>query len=253
GLKNTTSRIFKGIYDDIVKRFGDIVSRAKELPGKIGDGIGKMASKVTSGVTKVINTLASTLGKGVNGVISGINWVLGKIGVSSSIPQWSVPQYAQGTDGHPGGLAYVGDGKGALKGPELIQHPDGTTYLSPDKKTLVNLPEGAQVLNAKDTQKLIYPHYAKGIGSKIKNAASKAWDKTKEVGSKVKDVALNVYDYVKNPGKLLDLALSTIGVSKPSGNNFVGWMAQGAWNKVKEGAAGYLKGMIEKFGNFGGG
>lgn len=248
GIKTTTSNVFRGIYNTIRDRFNDIVSRAKELPKKIGDGIGSMASKVTGGVTKVVNTLASTLGKGVNGVISGINWVLGKLGVNEKnyVPKWTVPKYAKGTDGHPGGPAIVGDGKGAYKGQELIQHPDGTTYLSPDTDTLVNLPAGTQVLNAKDTKEVLYPHYAKGIGSKIKKTTSNAW-------GKVKETALNVFDYVKNPGKLLDLALNTLGIQKPNAAGFVGNMAKGAWDKVKSGSLNFLKGMIEKAGNFTGG
>ena len=36
--------------------------------------------------------------------------VVDKIGVSSEIPEWDVPEYAQGTGSHPGGLALVGDG-----------------------------------------------------------------------------------------------------------------------------------------------
>lgn len=256
GIKKATTDTFRGIYNTIRDRFTDIVNAAKNLPKRIGDGIGKMASKVTGGVTKVINSLASTLGKGVNGVIGGVNWVLGKIGVSDKnrVPTWPVPKYARGTDGHPGGLAVVGDGRGTYRGQELIQHPDGTTYLSPDTDTIMDLPAGSQVLNARDTKKALIPQYAKGIGSTFKKTAKKTathlWGETKKVGSKAKDVALDVFDYVKNPGKLLDLALNTLGINKPEGGSFVGNMARGGFNKVKDSAIGYVK---KKLGEFGGG
>lgn len=264
GIKTSTTNIFRGIYNTVRDRFNDIVARAKELPGKIGDGIGKMASSVTGGVTKVINTLASTLGKGVNGVIGGINWVLEKINVKK-IPEWAVPQwgsskssgggggntkivrYAKGTDGHPGGPAIVGDGKGAYKGQELIQHPDGTTYLSPDTDTLVDLPKGAAVLNAKDTRELLYPHYWNGVG-KIKEWGSAAKKGVSNVIGKAKDVAVNIFDYVKNPSKLFNVALDALGISMPSATGFVGDMVKGSWNMLKEKAIGYVKNMVSKFG-----
>src|SRR5690625_3219609 len=83
------------MWTGVRSQFTNMVEGAKALPGRIGRGIGSMASKVTSGVKKVTNKLASTLGKGVNGVIDGVNWVLGKIGVKSKIPKWDVPKYAQ--------------------------------------------------------------------------------------------------------------------------------------------------------------
>lgn len=53
-----------------------------------------------------------------------------------------IPEYAQGTDDHGGGLAIVGDGGR----PELVVLPDRTMWRTPSTDTLVNLPEHAQVL-----------------------------------------------------------------------------------------------------------
>src|SRR5699024_8805562 len=104
---------------------------------------------------------------GVNGVIGGVNWVLGKIGVDekNKIPKWTVPQYAQGTKGHhPGGPMVVGDGKGSNRGPELMELPDGRQALSPSRPTLMNGPEGTKVWSATETRKILkmIPHYAGG-------------------------------------------------------------------------------------------
>lgn len=53
-----------------------------------------------------------------------------------------IPEYAQGTDDHGGGLAIVGDGGR----PELVVLPDRTMWRTPATDTLVNLPEHSQVL-----------------------------------------------------------------------------------------------------------
>ena len=245
-IKDTTVSAFRTVYNTIRDRFADIVNRAKELPGKIGDGIGAMASKVTAGVTKVINTLARTLGKGVNGVIGGINWVLDKIGVDFRINEWDVPQYAKGTDGHPGGLAIVGDGKGDNRGRELVRTPDGELYLSPAQDTLVNLPKGSTVVSAKNTRRLLdgVPHYANGIGETLTHL----WSGAKKGAEAVVGKVLDVFSYIKNPGKLLDLALGALGFSRPAGGNFIGEMARGAWDLVKGGAVDYVKKMLTDFG-----
>ncbi|MBD8013894.1 peptidoglycan DD-metalloendopeptidase family protein [Planococcus wigleyi] len=265
-LRNSTSNTFRDIYNGIKSRFTNIVDLAKSLPGRIGDGIGSMASKVTSGVTKVINKLATTLGKGVNGVIGGINWVLGKIGVDKDIPKWEVPQYAKGTKGngkHPGGPMVVGDGTGTNAGPELIRMPDGRQMLSPSKPTLMHGDKGTEVWSATETRKILeaIPHYALGdkvrkakdwLGENVlepaKSVGSKVVSGAKKVGGTAKDWAVDIFDYVKKPGKLLDLALSAMGIKEPEGGSFIGNIARGGWGKVKEAGIDFLKGKLNDFG-----
>lgn len=257
-MRTSTSTAFRQIFDSVKNRFTDIVNAAKALPKRIGDGIGSMASKVKNGVTKVINNLATTLGKGINGVISGVNWVLDKIGVGKAgkVDLWTVPQYANGTHAHPGGPAIVGDGRGLNAGRELIQTPSGELGLSPAIDTMVNLPKGTQVLSAKKTRELLgeIPRYNEGTGlwQGIKNFGSAAWEGTKKVGSAIKDAAFNVWDHVSNPGKLLDTALSLLGIKKPDGGSLVGDMARGAFDKVKTGALGFLKNSIDESGTMAG-
>lgn len=263
-LKTNTTGAFRDIYNGIKTKFTDIVNLAKGLPRRIGDGIGSMASKVTSGVTTVINKLATTLGKGVNGVIGGINWVLGKIGVDKDIPKWEVPQYAQGTKGaHPGGFALVNDGRNDNAGQELIRTPDGKTGMLKGKDVLANLPKGTQVLSAKKTRAFLksIPAYNKGtdlwnwtkdVGKQAKDGATHAWDKTKDVGKKVIEKAFDIFDYIKEPSKLLDVAIKALGIEKPSGSGFIGNMAKGGWDKVKSSAVNFVKSKLADFGDDGG-
>ncbi|MEK4669138.1 phage tail tape measure protein [Niallia sp. FSL R7-0271] len=226
----------RGLKDDALARFDELVAGAKALPGKMGAGIKSMAGKAADGVKELANKMASTLGKGVNGIITGVNWVLDKLGVSKKLKEWEVPQYANGTSGHPGGLAVVGDGKGSNAGSELIKTPDGKQFLSPSSPSLVNLPKGTEVIPASITKQLI-PHYAWGtIGKAYK---------------KVKDTALNIWDYATNPSKLLSKALENLGVNAPNGTSLTASLAKGGFNKVKSGAVDYLKDKLKNAFSFG--
>lgn len=53
-----------------------------------------------------------------------------------------LPEYAKGTQDHPGGLAMVGDEGRA----EMVVFPDGSVWRTPATDTLVNLPEHTKVL-----------------------------------------------------------------------------------------------------------
>ncbi|MGO1059352.1 phage tail tape measure protein [Planococcus sp. FY231025] len=231
----------------VTKTFDSLVEGAKKLPGRIGSGIKSMASSVADGVNAVSNKLASGLGKGVNGVISGINWVLNKIGSDSRVSSWVVPKYAHGTDGHPGGLAVLGDGRGSNAGRELIHTPSGDLALSPARDTLMNLPKGSQVLSAKKTKELLgkVPKYATGVGDMLGDL----WKGTKNLGKKAVGAAFDVWDYVKNPKGLLNLALGALGISAPAGGTLAGNMAKAGYNKTKDAAVDYVKAKLKDFGS----
>lgn len=132
------------------------------------NGMNSMGNSLASTMNSVANTMVGGMGKGVNGVISGVNYVLKEVESSKSIGNWAIPQYAKGTEGHPGGLAMINDKKGLVH-EEYVQMPDGRGFIAKGRDLLVNLPKGAQVLNASLTKKLKerlnIPHYEKGIGN----------------------------------------------------------------------------------------
>lgn len=73
-----------------------------------------------------------------------IPWVIASSAVQmATIAATPIPQYAQGTDNHPGGLAVVGDGGR----PEVIATPRGEFFMTPAISTLVDLP----------AQSIVYP------------------------------------------------------------------------------------------------
>ncbi|HAZ9323670.1 TPA: transglycosylase SLT domain-containing protein, partial [Enterococcus faecium] len=132
------------------------------------NGMNSLGNSLSTTMNNVANTMVGGIGKGVNGVISGVNYVLKEVESSKNIGNWPIPQYAKGTDGHPGGLAMINDQKGLVH-EEYVQMPDGRSFIAKGRDLLVNLPKGAQVLNASLTKKLKerlnIPHYEKGIGN----------------------------------------------------------------------------------------
>ncbi|MED3865252.1 transglycosylase SLT domain-containing protein [Priestia megaterium] len=261
-LWSQTKTIFGNIKKSITKTYDDIVSGAKKLPGRIGQGIKNMASGVKGGAIALANTLAKALGTGINGAISGLNWVLGKIGVEKDIPKWKVPHYKAGTDSHPGGWFVAGDGGQE----ELIRFPDGRMALSPATDTLYHGEKGTEVLDGKNTKRLrdsgLLPFYDSGVGKALKKkaaalledakgVASKAKNKVvdtgKKVGSKAKDLALDVWSYLEKPGDLMKKVFANYIPSLPKINGAFGDILKGSVKKVKDNAVDFVKSKMAEF------
>ncbi len=229
GLAKTN---FKSFVDDGLKRFNDLVAGAKALPGKIGQGIKSMAGKVTDGVRAVANNMASMLGKGVNGVIRGVNWILGKVGAAGAISEWAVPQYAKGTDNHPGGPAIVGE-----EGRELAHIPGvGYAMLGEQGPQFLNLPKGTSVLPNKETESMLsslFPAYAEGTGW-----LKAAWNKTKNVAS-------DVWSLITNPSKLFSMALDMFGVCTPSLPGVFSGLGSSLFSKMKNSTLQFITNKLK--------
>lgn len=168
-LYNNASDIFDDIKEFVRDTFSDIVDFARNLPGRLGDAISNASSDFVDGVQGLFRRVGSIFEDGINGVISGANWIIRMLGGNANtINPFDIGNYiswyAHGTEGHPGGLAVVGDGKGSNAGQELIRTPDGRVGLSPGTPTMLDLPKGSQVLSATDTRKYMnsVPHYANG-------------------------------------------------------------------------------------------
>lgn len=144
---------------------GGFYSAGSYLMQSLINGLNSMGGSLSSTMNGVANKMVGGIGKGVNGVIGGVNYVLKEVESDKKLGNWTVPQYAKGTDGHPGGLALINDQKGPVH-EEYVQMPDGRGFIAKGKDLLVNLPKGAQVLNASLTKKmknrLDIPHYANG-------------------------------------------------------------------------------------------
>ncbi|MCM3567847.1 transglycosylase SLT domain-containing protein [Neobacillus mesonae] len=255
-MKTKAVDFARNMWSGIKQQFDHIVTGATSLPGKIGAGIKSMGGKAVSGAISMGNKLLSGLGKVVNGVIKGINFVTGKIGIDKQINEWKVPQYANGTKGHPGGPAILGDGGG----PELYRTPQGHLGLSPGHDTLMNLPKGTQVISASGTKAILnslnIPAYAGGTVknalktgySWVKESTGKAINGVKNAAGKAKDVALDVWSYASNPKKLFNMFLEKYGVHFPDMNGIFGTIGKNAFSMIKEKAIGFVKKKLNDFG-----
>ncbi|NWF39988.1 tape measure protein [Bacillus sp. 8A6] len=261
-IKTSVGNFAKGIWTTVKNRFEQMIQMARDLPKKIGDAFKNMKKFAVSGVKSLGNSLAGALATAVNGVTGGINWVLEKIGLKDvKIPKWTPPKYANGTNGHPGGPAILGDGGG----PELYKTPSGHVGLSPGTDTLMNLPKGTQVLSHKQTLETLgnVPMYGDGTkGNKkgsgwienISGVGGKVVEGAKNVVGKVKSAAFDVWDYISNPTKLMNKAFEMFGGKVPTLAGGFGDLAKGLFTKVKDGVMSWGKKKIESFGGmFGGG
>lgn len=179
--------------------FDNVASWASDMGKKIGSGLENGVNAVKRGAAAISNGIAGVIGGAVNGVIDGINWVLGKVGSGNRLGHWSVPRYANGTEGHPGGPALVNDGSGS-QWQEMYRTPDGKTGLFPKVRNLmVDLPKGTQVLSGAKTAKAMsgMPAYANGIG----NWMGEKWNQAKEMVG-------DIWDYATHPEKILNIAIS---------------------------------------------
>lgn len=147
---------------------GGFTAAGSFLMQSLISGINSMGSPLSSTMNSVANRMVGGIGKGVNGVISGVNYVLKEVESSKTIGNWAIPQYAKGTVGHPGGLAMINDQKGPVH-EEYVQMPNGKGFIARGRDLLVNLPKGTQVLNATLTKKLKkyinIPRYANGTNN----------------------------------------------------------------------------------------
>ena len=144
---------------------GGFYNAGRFLMQSLINGLNSMGGSLSATMNGVANKMGGGIGNGVTGGIGGVNYVLKEVESDKKLGNWTVPQYAKGTDGHPGGLALINDQKGPVH-EEYVQMPDGRGFIAKGKDLLVNLPKGAQVLNASLTKKLKnrldIPHYANG-------------------------------------------------------------------------------------------
>lgn len=170
---NRVNQLGNDAINNLRSKSGGFNSAGRFLMQSLIDGINSMGGSLATTMNGVANKMIGGIGKGVNGVIAGVNHVIKEVESDKRLGDWSPPRYARGTDGHPAdGPAIVNDQKGS-KYQEIIQEPDGSTFIAKGRNALVWLKKGAKVLNATMTERVLkaqnnlgstIPKYEDGIG-----------------------------------------------------------------------------------------
>ena len=216
------SKITKNSLTVVTDNIDSMVSKAKELPNKMGDAILSTGNAIASAITSIWNKAASASATGANKVVSSANFVLNQLGSKSKLA--SVKSYARGTNGHTGGNALVNDGKGA----ELIQMPNGNTFIPNGKNVFIpNAPKGMKVLSAERTAQLMGRktatyNYAKGIGD------------------------IDIWEYIDNAKGLTDKFKESVKYSNTSG--FPLDVEKGVFNKLTGAMTSWTKKQFDECG-----
>lgn len=197
-------------------------------------------SNIGSYFSRIGENIKSPIRNALNGVISGVNWVLDRLG---SKKQFSYVNFATGT-GKNGvtqdTLGVVNDQAGGTYR-EMVQFPNGKTIIPKGRNVMLPMPKGTKVLPANKTAALMQsqniPHFKSGIGDFFGGA----W-------AKFKDFTGDVLDYVEHPKKLMQIAIDKFtdfsGVIEPGLS-----MAKGAVNTVFDSAVSKIKGLLSDFGS----
>ena len=252
--------------DRAIEQINKIVDGAKQMPGKMRDGIVAGKNKVVSGIKSLGNAMAGQLGKVVNGVIGGMNNVLGKVGVKASISKWNVPSFSRGTTGRgPGGhvrndkiardtLALVGDkGPGNGKGTrELVEYPNGKFGLY-DNDQMIFAPKGTKIFNNKLTEEMLsyLPAFSRGTtgqGGLFGKAVSGVKKAGSFIGGGIKNIAEKAIDFLDAPKKVFDSIVNAVFGGFTGITKFMLRFAKGGWNKMKEALFDFLKRKFSEAG-----
>lgn len=244
---NAVTSAFKNINQWFKEKWDSIKSifDPKTVEKHFSDGFTKAAKAVKSAFSDIgtffkgiANNIISPIGKAVNGVISGINWVLSKVGSKTRISAWQVPKFAKGSNGiSKDTLGMVNDQKGSTY-KELIVPPNGNAFIPEGRNVMMPLAKGTKIMPANQTKALMEnaPHFAKGIGDFFGGA----W-------AKLNNFTGNVMDYIANPSKILQIAfdkfIDVSGMFEP-----ISSIAKGMVNKIFDSASNFVKKIFDSTG-----
>lgn len=216
GIKNTTVSIVNSMKSKVMGTMNKMRDGIKTVTSKIGNLFGGMVKGVK---------------KGLNKLISGVNWVADKLGMDKlpsiklSTGTNASKKYVSHGKINRDTFATVGD-KGRGNGPsgfrhEMIEYPNGKTTITPNRDTTTFLPKGSKVYNGTQIHAMLSQMPRFSIGSAIKGKAEYMFENgkkaVKSTVGKGKDLGGNAVDQVKKVGSEVAVKAKKVGSAVISG------------------------------------
>ena len=229
GVNNAFNSIgswFGNRRSDIQNNMQAIVSWFQSTFRNAYNAITGIFNSIGSYFSGIADKIKTPIRNALNGVIRGVNWVLGKLGSGT---RFSYVNFATGTG--PDGvtkdtIGMVNDQSGNTY-KELVQFPNGKTIIPKGRNVMMPLPKGTKVLPAGKTKELMnmngIQHFKNGAG------------------------VFSIFDYIGHPRKLMQYAVDKFvsfkGAIEPGLS-----MAKSAVSTVFDSAVSSIKGALQSFG-----
>lgn len=223
-------------WSNIKKSVSNALTGEGGIVGKLSTAWTNIKKTATTMWKQIADSILSPIKKAVNGVISGINWVLGKVGSKKKLDLWDAKGYAKGSGGIPQDtFGVVNDQKGSTYR-ELVVPPHGKPFIPKGRNVMLPLEKGTKIMPAMETKRFVggLPHFEGGIGDFIGGA----WES-------VKNFTGQIWDYISEPKKIVQIAIDKFtdmaGVLEPMLS-----IAKGAVSTIAEGATSFVKKVFDE-------